>query len=157
MSWAKTYLNLDLAQSVVSRILKKADQFKNVTTSIGQYRRIGTVRNPDIENKLTRWFYKHQHNVNMSGELIKKKAERIRDDSNVPAEDFKISSMWLEGFKKRHGIRDRRRHGESGEVDMELVENERPKIKEILDSYELEDIYNMDETGLFYQQEVRVW
>jgi len=36
---------------------------------------------------------------------------------------------------------------------MELVESERPKIKEILDTYELKDIY-MDETGLFYQKEL---
>jgi hypothetical protein len=69
-------------------------------------------------------------------------------------EDFKASSGWLDGFKRRHGIKDRRRYGESGDVDMDLVENECPKIKAILDRFHWRDIYNMDETGLFFQREV---
>jgi hypothetical protein len=117
-------------------------------------RRKVATRFPQIEETVAKWFNKHQHNVNMSGDLIKRKAESVRDSLGIPLEDFKASSGWLDGFKRRHGIKDRRRYGESGDVDMDLVENERPKIKAILDRFHWRDIYNMDETGLFFQREV---
>ena len=37
---------------------------------------------------------------------------------------------------------------------MELIENERPMVRDILDQYELKDIYNVDETGLRYTMQV---
>ena len=38
---------------------------------------------------------------------------------------------------------------------MALIEKERPKIREVLDEYALVDVYNMDETGLFYTMQVQ--
>lgn len=155
--WARIYLNLKVNQSTISRLLKKKNEYATgVSFNDANYRRKGAIKFPAIEQKTADWFYKHQHNINMSGELIRKKAELIRDNLHISEDDFKASVGWLEGFKKRHGIKDRRRHGESGEVDMALVESERPNIKEILDLFEWSNIYNMDETGLFYQQEVSI-
>ena len=37
---------------------------------------------------------------------------------------------------------------------MELIENERPMVRDIVDQYELKDIYNVDETGLRYTMQV---
>jgi hypothetical protein len=112
------------------------------------------VKYPEIEEKLVEWFDKYQHCINMTGDLIRRKAERLRDKTGISENDMKVSSGWLDAFKRRHGIREHRRFGESGDVDMALVETERPLIREILDKYDWSDIYNMDETGLFYQQEV---
>ena len=41
--------------------------------------------------------------------------------------------------------------GESGSVDKDLIERARIEIRKILDKYSLDDIYNLDETALFYQ------
>jgi len=58
----------------------------------------------------------------------------------------KFSNGWLSGFKRRHGIRKYKRHGESGSADMNAIEQQRPEIAKILASYEYEGVYDMDET-----------
>lgn len=145
-------------QSTISRLLEKIDEYtEGVVPNNAYNRREGTTVFPEIEETVARWFFKHQHNVNMSGELIKKKAELVRHDQGISSVDFRATSGWLDGFKKRRGIRDCQRHGESARVDMNLIEYERPKIKAILDKFDLRDIYNMDEAGLFFQREVSVY
>ncbi|XP_055833571.1 CENP-B homolog protein 2-like [Solanum dulcamara] len=63
---------------------------------------------------------------------------------------FSFSSGWLERFKSRYGIKSYKCFGESHSVIMENIENKLPSIWSKLDQFELKDIYNMDETRLFY-------
>jgi len=43
------------------------------------------------------------------------------------------------------------RHGEAAAVDTEALEVDLQSIREALQSYPNEDIYNMDETGLYWK------
>ncbi len=61
-----------------------------------------------------------------------------------------MSEGWLSKFKARNGLKNFKRHGEAGSADPQVVEAEREHMKGVLAEYELRDIYNMDETGLFY-------
>ncbi|MBA0749479.1 hypothetical protein Gogos_003399 [Gossypium gossypioides] len=63
---------------------------------------------------------------------------------------FNFSIGWLEWFKARHGIKSYRRFGESSSVVMENIEDALPQIRAKLEIFDWKDIYNMDETGLFY-------
>jgi len=56
---------------------------------------------------------------------------------------LKFSNGSLDGFELRHGIR------ESASADMNAVVEQQPEIARILASYEYEDIYNMNETGMY--------
>jgi hypothetical protein len=67
---------------------------------------------------------------------------------------FEFSNGWLEAFKVHHGIKKHRRFEESGLVDMTTVAAAFPGIRQILNAYEWRDIYNMDESGLFYRMQV---
>jgi hypothetical protein len=67
---------------------------------------------------------------------------------------FEFSNGWLEAFKVRHGIKKHRRFRESGSVDMTTVAATLPGIHQVLNAYEWRDIYNMDESGLFYCMQV---
>jgi hypothetical protein len=67
---------------------------------------------------------------------------------------FEFSNSWLEAFKLRHEIKSFRRFGESGSVDMNVVNLAVPGIRQLLDQYAWKDIYNMDETGLFFHMQV---
>lgn len=49
----------------------------------------------------------------------------------------------------RHGLKEIRRHGEAGSVDIEVVKRERARIKEILARFQPEDRWNVDESALF--------
>lgn len=106
-----------------------------------------------MESALFEWFTANQERVNMSGELIKEHAEIILNRLYPDHEPFEFSNGWLETFKVRHGICSFRRFGESGSVDMAAIANALPSIRDSLDMYEWKDIYNMDETGLFYKMQ----
>jgi len=57
----------------------------------------------------------------------------------------------LSKFKKRHGLKQVKKHGEAASADNAAIVKTIPELKEILKSYDLKDIFNMDETGLFYR------
>ncbi|KAG8482926.1 hypothetical protein CXB51_024499 [Gossypium anomalum] len=84
---------------------------------------------PELEKVLYEWFLQYQEKVNMNRKMIQIKAkeflQKMYGDANS---EFNFSIGWLEQFTARHGIKSYRRFGESGSVD----------------------IYNMDETDLFY-------
>ncbi|MFQ6626232.1 hypothetical protein Gotur_004978 [Gossypium turneri] len=90
--------------------------------------------------------------VNMNGEMIQTKVkellQKMYGDANS---EFNFSIGWLERFKTRHGIKSYRRFGESGSIIMENIEYALPQIRAKLKIFYWKDIYNMDETGLFYR------
>ena len=63
----------------------------------------------------------------------------------------KFSSGWLEGYKARYNIRNPIRHIESGAVGQAVEETELEDLRERLKNYKREDIFNMDETALFWK------
>ncbi|MBA0782708.1 hypothetical protein Gotri_000548 [Gossypium trilobum] len=87
----------------------------------------------------------------MTGEMIQTKAkeflQKMYGDANSK---FNFSIDWLERFKARHGIKSYRRFGESGLVVMENIEDASPQIRAKLEYFDWKDIYNIDQTGLFY-------
>lgn len=67
-------------------------------------------------------------------------------------EDFKFTDGWLRGFKKRHGILFKKVSGESGAVEQTIVSDYRAtKLQALLKEYAPSDIFNCDETGLFFK------
>ncbi len=85
--------------------------------------------------------------------MIRQKAAQFLERLHPDTPKFEFSSGWLAKFKQRHQIRSHRRFGESGAADTEIIEKSLPHIRTILDQYALADIYNMDETGLFYRMQ----
>ncbi len=71
--------------------------------------------------------------------------------AGIPEDErLSLSKGWLTSFKSQTGLKSFKRHGEAASAKMEDVEAERERIWLICAEYELKDIYNMDETGLFY-------
>ena len=65
----------------------------------------------------------------------------------------KFSEGWLTNWKNRYGIRKFVFDREDGSVVVDRdIENQMENIQSILIDYEHRDIYNMDETGLFWRQ-----
>lgn len=66
--------------------------------------------------------------------------------------DFKASDGWLTRFKVRHAITFKRIHGEAAEIDQEELRDWQLNVLQpVIEQYAPKDIYNLDETGLFYQ------
>ena len=87
----------------------------------------------------------------LSGEILKEKWRDFARLDGIPSNDWlKLSSGWLESFKNRHQLRAFRKHGEAASVDLTVVASEIERIQDFTKDYDLKDIFNMDETGLFY-------
>lgn len=96
------------------------------------------------------WFSRSRsQNIPISGSLVKAKAQEIAEKSNVA--NFRASNGWLEKWRKRHAISFKCISGESADVSQEDVNQFKIKLPSLLLGYRPEDVYNADETGLFFR------
>ena len=94
------------------------------------------------------WFAKARSaNVPVGGTVLREKALEI---AGLDIEDFVASNGWIDRFKKQCNVTYKTICGESKSVDMETVEHWRQGLSGKLDGYALKDIFNADETGLFF-------
>ena len=68
--------------------------------------------------------------------------------------ELQFSYGWVQNFKKRYNIKGYTRHEEdaSAEVSEEVLKKMKD-IKTLVSQYRSCDVFNMDETGLFYRLE----
>jgi hypothetical protein len=104
-----------------------------------------------MEETLVEWILANQERIPISGDLIKENAANILDRLHPSHELFEFSNGWLEAFKLCQGIKSFRRFADSGSVDMNAINLALLGIHQLLDQYAWKDIYNMDETSLFFR------
>lgn len=80
--------------------------------------------------------------------MVKTKAEQFA--ARLGHNDFKASNGWLDNFKKRHDIGFRKVSGESASVSDEVSSEWKALLPSLLAEYEPHNIFNADETGLFF-------
>ncbi|GBN23535.1 Tigger transposable element-derived protein 6 [Araneus ventricosus] len=89
-------------------------------------------------------------NVPISGPFIIEKA--LQFANALEYDEFRGRNRWLEKFKRRHGIMAKVISGESKDVDDNDSENWITEtLSKILRDYKPENIFNADETALFFQ------
>ena len=66
-------------------------------------------------------------------------------------QQFKASNTWLTRFKTFFSIHSREIYGEEGLVNPMVLEESYNEAKKILDKYDDKNIFNCDETGLFWK------
>lgn len=143
---------LNLSKTTVSGIWTSRQ--KILQESYGKSLSIKKIRNPirtDVDKLLLEWF-KTQRSLNMpiSGPILQQKAEHFGRLVNGP--DFKCTSGWIERFKKRYNITKGKIHGEAMDVNVDTVQHWIKNVwPEIRKGYNDSDIFNADETGLFYK------
>jgi len=152
--WLLNEHKIDVSLGTLSNTLKRSAQLlQSSDASRKDEKRHKPAKHPDVEEALFKWFTTYEDKVDMSGTLIQEEAARTLKKMHPDAPPFLFSEGWLSRFKTRYGISSFKQHGESGSVDMEQLEKALPEIREKLSQYEWRDIYNMDETGLFYRMQ----
>lgn len=158
--WAKNKFKLHTLpnKSTISRTLKRVtDLTVRSRKSIERRTRDKKGRNHVLETQLFHWIVDQQNNRrNINGPLLRTQARKLQDMANerLPAEQrfsMTFSDGWLSNFNRRWGLRVFRSYGEGGDADLEAVRNELPLIKEKVRQYQPKDIFNCDESGLFYK------
>lgn len=114
-------------------------------------KRLRTSAHPDVENAVISWI-KHvrSRNLPLSGPIIAAKARDFASQMGI--EDFTASEGWLTRFKARHGLTFKSVCGERADVDEATCEQWLSgKLRELLAPYSLNDVFNADETALYYK------
>ena len=149
-------------QSTLSTILKNRDKIIGSTSVVGttataafstDRKRMRTGKYEEIEAAVLKWLQTGRaKNLPISGPLLLEKAKEFASLMDFSEADFSASQGWLERFKSRNNIVGKKMCGESAAVDPELcarwLANDLPGL---IQGYHPRDIYNADETGLFFR------
>ena len=85
----------------------------------------------------------------VTGPMLRTLAEREASANGV--EGIMASEGWLSEGKARHGICGRALSGDAAGVKKVVLENWKEDFPRIIGSYKPEDIYNLDEAGLYFR------
>ena len=86
----------------------------------------------------------------VSGPVLQQYARKVALDLDGQY-DFKASNEWLNRFRSRYSIKFRAISGEAATVDSDTVVDWKDRLPSITKDYKPRDIYNCDETGLFFK------
>ncbi|GFY36906.1 tigger transposable element-derived protein 6 [Trichonephila clavipes] len=80
--------------------------------------------------------------------LLKEKAKAFAKELGI---EFSASDRWLTNFKKRNGIVFKKMCGESLSVGINVCSKWQNSLSDLIKEYEPRNIFNTDETGLFFK------
>ena len=173
----RTIISLDIKYDALMSILEKrktpkqicaelkinhctvSSWLKNKDNIIEQYqssstqtfcKKVKNAQHLEIDKALLEWFQNLRGNkIKINGPIMMAKADEFAAYFNI---NFKCNPGWLQRFKNRHNISwQGKEHGEAASVDKKIVQDWLKQLEEICKDYKDEDIFNADETGLFYQ------
>lgn len=157
IDWFYTQFNHKISQSTVSESLgahfSHLDDTSTAAAIDSIQSRLRAGYWEDLEQILVQWQLRIEARGGFTtGEIIRQKAQnlwhQLSQYQGKPCPEF--SERWLERYKKRHQIRVQQRFGEDASVP-ESTEDEMKALRTLAGEYNEEDIYNMDETGLFWR------
>lgn len=139
--------------SSLSTILNAKDAIRGAVQAgtSGKKKKLKQSTYADVDKAVFTWFMDMRaRNVPISGAVLQQKAKDYA--CILGCDDLKASNGWLQGFKNRYGIVGRMISGESSSADSEGAASwVDTKLPGILERYEPRDMYNADETALFYE------
>ncbi|XP_063624721.1 LOW QUALITY PROTEIN: tigger transposable element-derived protein 4-like [Cydia splendana] len=140
-----------LAESTYYKIIKSRELIKcQCSKGHGNIKRSRISEFPDIEKCLSEWIKQTlDRNIPIDGPLSKQKSKDFATKLGI--ENFSASNGWLEGFKKRHDISFKKKVRESKSVDKGVCNQWTEDLPNLLKGYGPNDIYNADETALFFK------
>lgn len=146
--------DLDIAPSTLSTFLKDAGQIISVKETQkfhSQTKKMRRANNDDLDKAMFLWFKQARAmGTPISGPIIMAKADSLAEKLGING--FKANRGWLFRFKIRRSLVYKSICGESASVTPEMTsEWMHNTLPSLLEKYHADDVYNADETGLFYK------
>lgn len=156
IQWFAAQYNQKISQSTVSSLLSAQHRYLDQISPTS--RELNTSRQrqpqwPQLEDILYKWQQLLEGRGGLvTGDLLSEKARevwsRIPEYQGKPIPEF--STGWVHRFKQRHSLSRRRVHGEASSTPPAAFV-EMAAVRGLCDGYQEEDIYNFDETGLYWR------
>ena len=114
-------------------------------------KRLRKGKAPEIDTARNQWFDTvTSKGQKLNGPILKEKAENLA--KMLGHTNFVATEGWLSRWKARHLIRYKRAHGEKGSTDIKSAEEwTSPILPGLLEEYRPNEVYNADETVLYYR------
>ena len=115
-------------------------------------KRLRPAKHDAMEKALFLWFTSARaKNLPISKDVLRNKAKQFGRDLGVDESSFHYSQGWIQRFKTRYNISSQKLSCESAGVDPATVLDGTEKAREVIKNFARHNVFNMDETGLFYQ------
>jgi hypothetical protein len=142
-------LNKQTVSNIISQKVSLKEAYeKNFATN----KRMKLRKSPleELDEAMFIWYGQmRSKGLPIGGNIILEKAKVFADMMKL---DFKASQGWLDNFKKRHGLSQKVLAGEASSVADETVNRwTKEQLPKILDGWQPNQVYNCDESGLFYK------
>ena len=135
---------------MIARYQEKGKEEREKLASHADVKTAHAPRFPIVEQAVIKVFLDARASfLPMTGESIQELARSFAAEAGLQ-EKFRASAGWLENFKRRYCIKSYRIAGESAAVDVQVVNSSKVELAELISAYEPENVFNIDETGLFY-------
>jgi len=152
------YPNLGLKQPLLSKWLKEEskwrEQWEDTKDMDRNAKCVQQTQHPEVTEMMDLWVARAMEDgIDLTGEVLCQKWIKFADLAGIPMDKrLHLSDGWLAWFKARHNLKNRKQHGEAASADPEAVEQDQQRLQGLITEcgYRLHDIFNMDETGLFY-------
>ena len=157
-AWAKEEFDLEkpLSKGVISRIVQD-DSLLSMSETDLQKKSKKTTNFVILEEQVEKFVLDMQaRQLPVSGYLISSMALRFAKDMQTE-DDFNASKGWFDRFISRKSLRLFNLHGEAASIDINIdsIQHRLQELRDIIAEYEPRDVFNLDETGLFYNQVVK--
>jgi DDE superfamily endonuclease/Tc5 transposase DNA-binding domain/CENP-B N-terminal DNA-binding domain len=144
----------NIGESTICDILKKKEHYLSLQINdyIGSLCRERSSKYPNVEQALALWIDQAtENNCTLSGHIISTKAANFAQRLGI--ENFKGSNGWFDRFKKRYNVKQYTRCGEANSAPLEELPQQRIELQDLLANWDLNNVYNCDETALYWKLE----
>ncbi|GBC15082.2 CENP-B homolog protein 2-like [Rhizophagus irregularis DAOM 181602=DAOM 197198] len=141
-------------QNTVSDILKKKEKWLlvNPDSEDANKQKERPVYFPQVEEALSLWVTNAlAAELTINTDILREKAKYFAQQFEI--NKFSFSNGWIDKFKRRHNLKEYIKWGEAKSAPLETLDEERGILREIIKDYDLNDVFNCDETGLYWDLE----
>ncbi|WBW75378.1 ARS-binding protein [Schizosaccharomyces osmophilus] len=152
--WFKSEFGKPIAQSTLSRILSDRFAYLDDTDQNLHAKRNRSPKFPALEKALYNWIQdSHLTRTKATNDILKAAATKLWGaipeyrESSMP----EFSNGWVEGFRRRYLERADEPSGGEYYIDVEQLGDSMVRIQDVASFFPKENIFNVDETGLFWK------
>ncbi len=149
------YAGLDIQRTSINKIWKDRQKWLAIlsTSQTACTFRQRSVQFPELDKAMQIWTSQAiAGGVPLTDVILQQKGLEFAKGLNIE-DQLKCTNGWVYRFKLRNGLQKFLISGEANSAPIESLPEERMRLRALLAKYDEEDIYNADETGLYFRME----